>query len=220
MSFYPCHGSGVNSITLKHIQTITTAKDAASTTVSDLDKGCYLIFCLNTNSQKNDFSFGASVKSSREIFYGNWAIGKYECYALYLIEHNGGDLTIIHGKSSSILTNIDIVMAPGARTIEQLLVMRKVSGIGNSTKFEVLSKGSYYALVTGLQMGSNNFKVDNGEITDRYFAYKSTGTSQGSGSFGIQIGEVYTNGGDMNVTLTGNSSYGNVIFVYPAVQNI
>lgn len=220
MSFYPCRGSGVNSITLKHIQTITTAKDAASTTVSDLDKGCYLIVFVNTNSQENRLSFGASVKSNREIFLTHWGIGLHECYGLYLIEHNGGDLTIIHGKSSSILTNIDIVMASGARTIEKLLVMRKVSGIGNSTKLEALSKGSYYVLATGLQMGSNNFKVDNGEIKDRYFTYKSTGTSQGSGSFGIQIGKVHTDGGNMTVTLTGNSSYGNVIFVYPAVQNI
>lgn len=220
MSFYPCRGSGVNSITLKHIQTITTEKDTASTTVSNLGKGVYLIFCISSSGDINAFSFGASVKSSRKIFDGYWAIGLYENYGLCLIEHNGGDLTIIHGKSRNISTKIDIVMASGARTIDQLLIMRKESNIGGSTKLEVLSKGSYYVLVSGLQIGSNNFKVDNGEIVNRYFAYKSTGTSQGSGSFGIQIGEVRTDGGDMTVTLPGNSNYGNVIFVYPAIQKI
>lgn len=220
MSFYPCRGGGVNSITLKHIQTITTAKDVASTTVSALGKGIYFILCLSASGKENAFSFGASVKSSRVIFNGYWGIGLHENYALNLIEHNGGDLTIVHGKSSNISTKIDIVMASGARTIDQLLVMRKESGLGGSTKLTSLSKGSYYVVVSGLQIGSNNFKVDNGEITDRYFAYKSTGTSQGSGSFGFQIGEVHTDGGDMTVTLTGNSSYGHVIFVYPAIQNV
>lgn len=220
MSFYPCRGGGVNSITLKHIQTITTAKDTASTTVSNLGKGVYLIFCIISSGNGDAFSFGASVKSIRKIFNGHWAIGNYENYGLYSIEHNGGDLTIIHGESSNISTKIDIVMAFGARTIDQLLIMRIENGIGNSTKLKVLSKGSYYVLVSGLQIGSNNFKVDNGEITYRYFAYNSTGTSQGSGSFGLQIGEVRTDGGDMTVTLPGNSSYGNVIFVYPAIQKI
>lgn len=220
MSFYPCRMGGVNSITLKHIQTFTTAKDVASTTVSNLGKGIYLILCINSNGNGADFSFGTSVKSSRKIFDGYWTIGNQENYAVYCIEHNGGDLTIIHGKNSKISTEIDIVIASGARTIDQLLVMRRESGIGGSTKLKLLSKGSYYVLVSGLQIGGNNFKVDNGEITDRYFAYKSTGTSQGSGSFGVQVGEVHTDGGDMTVTLPGNSTYGNVVFVYPAIQKV